>query len=174
MSVASQFEVQKYTVSQKKTSTFYFWNNSVKNWRILMIFGRMNFEKIWHENLTELFISLVRCSHFTLENPKKSFSTVLFIDNSDYLRYLRKKQTVIHLPNPTWKCHHTNLWNAKLFHLIEGFMRSFKRWRLWREPIVRCRRWLWKEPVVMCGNWNVRQTVSQQVFSVTTFCHLLR
>jgi len=98
MSVASQFEVQKYTVSQKKTSTFYFWNNSVKNWRILMIFGRMNFEKIWHENLTELFISLVRCSHFTLKNPKSHFqhyySYILLII------YLRRKQTVIHLSTP--------------------------------------------------------------------------
>ena len=31
---------------------------------------------------------------------KKSFSTVLFIHTSDYLRYLRTKQTVIHLPTP--------------------------------------------------------------------------
>jgi len=29
-------------------------------------------EKILHKNLTELLISPVRCSHFTLENPKKS------------------------------------------------------------------------------------------------------
>ena len=30
-------------------------------------------EKIWHENLTDLSTSSVRCSHFTLGNPKKSF-----------------------------------------------------------------------------------------------------
>jgi len=71
---------------------------------------------------------------------------------------------------PTWKCHHTNLWIAKLFHLTEGLLRSFKRWRLCREPVVGCHRWLWKEPIVMCGNWNVRQAMSQQVFRVTTFC----
>jgi len=29
-----------------------------------------------------------------------SFSTVLFIHISDYLRYLTRKQTVIHLPTP--------------------------------------------------------------------------
>jgi len=63
-----------------------------------MIFGVLNPEKIWHENLTGLSISPVRCSHFTLGNPKKSFSTVLFIHTSDYLCYLRRKQTVIHLP----------------------------------------------------------------------------
>ena len=36
-------------------------------------------------------------SHFTLGNPKKSFSTVLFIHTSDYLRYLRKtnKRTLL-------------------------------------------------------------------------------
>jgi len=69
-----------------------------------------------------------------------------------------------------WKCHHTNLWTTKLFHLTEGFLRFFKRWRLWREPVVGCHRWLWREPVVMCGNWNVRQAMSQQMFRVTTFC----
>ena len=36
-----------------------------------------------------------------LEKSKKSFSTVLFIHTSDYLRYLTRKQTVIHLPTPS-------------------------------------------------------------------------
>jgi len=84
---------------------------------------------------------------------------------------LSHKKTICNsLADPTWKCHHTNLWTAKLFHLTEGLLCSFKRWRLWKEPVVDCHRWLWKEPVVMCGNWNVRQAMSQQVFRVTTFC----
>jgi len=62
------------------------------------------------------------------------------------------------------------LWIATLFHLTEDLSCSFKRWRLWKEPVVDCRRWLWKEPVVLCGNWNVRQAMSQQVFKVITFC----
>jgi len=40
--------------------------------------------------------SPVRCSHFTLGNPKKSCS-ILLIHTSDYLRYLKRKQTVTHL-----------------------------------------------------------------------------
>ena len=44
-----------------------------------MIFGTLNPEKISHANLTALSTSLVRSSHFTLGNPKKSFSAVLFI-----------------------------------------------------------------------------------------------
>jgi len=64
-----------------------------------MIFRVLNPEKIWHENLTDLSTSPVRCSHFALENPKKSFSTVLFIHTSDYLGYLRRKQTAVHLPS---------------------------------------------------------------------------
>jgi len=36
-----------------------------------MIFGTLNPEKIWHENLTDLSNSPVSCSHFTLGNPKK-------------------------------------------------------------------------------------------------------
>ena len=61
------------------------------------------------------------------------------------------------------KCHHTNLWIAKLFHLTEGLLHSFKRWRFSKQPVVGCHRWLWKEPVVMCGNWNVKQAMWQQV-----------
>ena len=38
--------------------------------------------------------SPVYCSHFTFGNPKSHFSTVLFIHISDYLHYLRRKQTV--------------------------------------------------------------------------------
>jgi len=132
-----------------------------------MIFGVLNCEKIWHENFADLSTSPVRCSQFTSGNPKKSFSTVLFIHTSDYLCYLRRKETVIHL--------HTPLENVTtLTSKLQNFLMwlkacSFKRWRFWKEPVVDCHRWLWKEPVVMCGNWNVRQAVSQQVFKATTF-----
>ena len=82
----------------------------------------------------------------------------------------QKKTNCNPLAHPTWKCHHTNLWTAKLFHLTECTLRSFKCWKLRKEPVVGCRRRLWKELVVMCGNWNVRQEMSQQVFTLTTFC----
>jgi len=56
------------------------------------------------ENLTwksyRLSTSPVRCSHCTLGNPKKSFSTVLFMHASDYLRYFTSKHSVIYLPTP--------------------------------------------------------------------------
>jgi len=48
-----------------------------------------SWEKIWRGHLTDLSTSPARCSHFTLGNPKKSFSTALFIQSSDYLRYLK-------------------------------------------------------------------------------------
>jgi len=82
----------------------------------------------------------------------------------------QKKTNCNPLAHSTWKCYHTDLWIAKLFNLTEGLLCSFKRWWLWREPVVGCHRQLSKEPVVMCGNWNVRQTMSQQVLRVTTFC----
>ena len=66
-----------------------------------MTLGMWNLEKIWHENLSDLSTSPVRCSHFTLGNPRKSFLTVLFIHTSDCLRYLTRKQTVIHFSTPT-------------------------------------------------------------------------
>jgi len=117
-----------------------------------------------------LSASPIRCSHFILGKSKKShFNSIIY--TSFWLFALSQKKTNCNpLVHPTWKCHHINLWNAKLFHLTECLLRSFKRWRLWKEPVVGCRQWLWKEPVVLYGNWNVRQATSQQVFRVTTFC----
>jgi len=132
----------------------------------------------WHakswENLTRqsyrLYTLPVRCSRCTLGNPiKVIFNSI--IHAYFWLLMLSHKNRICNpLAHPTWKCHHTNLWIAKLFHLTEGLLRSFRRWRLWKEPVVGCLRWLWKEPVVMCVSWNVRQALSQQVFRVTTFC----
>ena len=134
-----------------------------------MIFVTWNPEKIWHESFTDCppHLSFVATVPWEIQ---QSFSTVLFIHTSDYLCYLTKKTIYNPLAHPTWKCHHTNFWIAKLFHLTGGFLHSFKRWRLWKEPVVVCHQWLWKEPVVMCSSWYVRQTVSQQVFRVTTLC----
>jgi len=109
-----------------------------------MIFGTLNPEKNWHENPTSCPPHLLDVATLPWEIPKSHFQ--------QYYSYT------------------VNLWNAKLFHPTEGLLRSFKRWKLRKEPVVGCRRWLWKESVVMCGNWNVRQAMSQQVFRVTTFC----
>ena len=85
--------------------------------------------------------------------------------------YLRRKQTVIHLPTPTENvttltCELQNVF----FWLKVCCVLSSVNWRLWKEPVVGCRRWPWKEPVVMCDNWNVRQAMPQQLFRVTAFC----
>ena len=62
-----------------------------------MIFGMLNPEKIWHENLTGLSNSPDKRSYFILGNPKNHFSPVLFIYTSDYQSCLTRKQ---HLPIP--------------------------------------------------------------------------
>jgi len=46
-----------YTLSQKNLSTFYFLNNFVKDFPILMIFGMWNRDKICHQDLIHLPIS---------------------------------------------------------------------------------------------------------------------
>ena len=46
---------------------------------LVTIFGVLNPEEIWHQQLVHLPASPVYCSHFTLWNPKKSFSTVLVL-----------------------------------------------------------------------------------------------
>jgi len=161
-------KVTNYTVSQK-TSTFYVLNNCQK----LTDFNDFGHVKSW-ENLTlksyRLSTSPLRCSHCTLGNPKKSFSTVLFIHTSYYLCYLERKHSVIHLPTPPENVTTLTCELQIFFHLTEGMLHSIRQWKLWKEPVVGCRRWLWKEPVVKCCNWNVRQAMSQQVFRVTTFC----
>jgi len=88
-----------------------------------MIFGMLNPEKIWHENFTALSTSPVRCSYFTLGNPKKSFSNILLI-----ICYLRRKQTVIHLPTPpenvtTSTCKLQNFF--RLSALIQASIQTF-------------------------------------------------
>ena len=99
-----------------------------------MIFGVLNSEKIWHKIL-DLSTSLVRCSHFTLWYPKKSHSINSIVHTYFWLFTLSQKKNCNPLAHPTWNCHHTNSWIAKLFHLTEGLLRSFKRWRLWRESV---------------------------------------
>ena len=64
-----------------------------------MIFGVLNPEKIWHQQLGQLPTSPVYCSHCTLlGNPKSHFSTVLFIHTSQYLRY--PEENTLLLPYP--------------------------------------------------------------------------
>ena len=63
-----------------------------------MIFGTWNPEKIWHENLTDCPPFL---SDIATGSRKKSFSTILFIQISHYLCFIRRIQTVIQLPTPS-------------------------------------------------------------------------
>ena len=109
-----------------------------------MIFGALKSRKNLISTALHMPTSPVYCSHFTLENPKKSFSTVLFIHTSNYLRYLKTKQTVMPTPLPTTpkKCHHTTLQNIQLFHLTEGMLHSAKRWWLCKKPVVGWHYWL--------------------------------
>ena len=68
-----------------------------------MIFGTLNLEKIWHQQLVHLPTSPVYYSHFTLGNPKK----VIF--NSIIHTYFRlfassqKKTNCYSLTHHTWK-----------------------------------------------------------------------
>jgi len=54
-------------------------------------------EKILHKNLTELLISPVRCSHFTLENPKKViFNSIIHILQTTYVTSEENKQQLLY------------------------------------------------------------------------------
>ena len=68
-----------------------------------MIFGVLNPEKIWHQQLVHLPTSPVYCSHFTLGNPKVIFQQYYsFILPISYV--ISKKQTVNSLPTTPKKC----------------------------------------------------------------------
>ena len=82
-----------------------------------MIFGVWNPGEIWHENLTDSPPCMSDVTIVPWEIPKKSFSTVLFTHTSDYLRYLTRQQSVIHLPTPpenvttlTWELQNFFIW----------------------------------------------------------------
>jgi len=68
-----------------------------------MISGMLNPEKIWHEDLTGLSTPshLSDVAILPWEIQKKSFSTILFIQISHYLCFIRRIQTVIQLPTPS-------------------------------------------------------------------------
>ena len=166
-----------YTVSQKRPQ-FYFSNNSVKNEPILMIFGELNPEKIWHQQLVHLPTSPIYCSHFTLVNPKSHFSTVLSIHTSDYLRHLRRKQTVIPLPTTPENCHPTT--QTQHFHLTEGMYvppnfggSGMSRW--WVGIGGSEKNWLWcaangmsgKQHYSKCSKWPH----SAQIHASSLFRH---
>ena len=77
-----------------------------------MIFGVLNPEKTWNQQLVNLPTSPVYCNHFTFGIPKKVIFQQYYSyigPTSDYLRHLRRKQTVISLLTTPEKCHHTTL-----------------------------------------------------------------
>jgi len=103
----------------------------------------------WHENLTNLPTLRVRCSHFTLGNPKKLFSTLLFTHTSDSLCYLRRKPTVIHLPTPPENV-------TTLTCELQNFLKVFFIWLKFCCLLPNVGGSEWKEPVVVGGsekNW---------------------
>ena len=131
-----------------------------------MIYGTLNPEKIWHEilQICPPHLSYVATLPWEIQNTIfNSISHTCF-----WLSMLSQKKT--NLPtSPENVTTLWNSWNAKLFHLTEGFIRFFKRWWLWKEPVVGWCQWLRKEPVATRDNWNVRQAKAQQVFKTTTF-----
>ena len=73
---------------------------SVKNLPILMIFGKLNPDKIWHENLTGFSTSPVKCSYFTLGNTKKViFNSIIHTYLLFFMLSQKKKYTpLVHPP----------------------------------------------------------------------------
>ena len=101
-----------------------------------MTYGMWNFEKISDENLTDCSLHLSDVATVPWEIQKKVIFNS-FIHTYFWLFTLSHNKTICNLlAHPTWKCHHINLWISKLFHLTKGSLRSFKRWRLWKEPVV--------------------------------------
>ena len=134
-----------------------------------MIFGVLNPEKIWHQQLVHLPTSPVYCSHFTLGNPKKSFFNRI-IHSYRLFTSSQKKTNCYLLTHHTWKMSLHYLVKCTTFSSDWRYVHFSKRWWIWNEPVVGWHWWLWKELVVVCGKWNVRQATLQQMFKMTTYC----
>ena len=146
-----------------------------------MIFGVLNPEQIWHQQLVHLPTSPVYCSHFTLGNPKRViFQQYYPFIHNYYLRYLRRNQTVTALPTTPEKCHTTILWNPQHFHLAEGMCVSpnvggFEMSRLWVHIGGSEKNWLWcaangtvgKQRYSKCSKWPP----TARVHASSLFCH---
>jgi len=116
-----------------KTSTFNVLNNSSQ---ILTNFNDFFACEILRKFDTKILQIVHLACHYTFGNPKKSFFNSI-IHIYFWLLTLSHKKTICNpFAHPTWKCHHTNLWTAKLFPSDWRFLRSFRRWRLWKEPFV--------------------------------------
>ena len=126
----------------------------------------MNILQIYSPHLSDVFTlpCEIQKSHFQQYYP---YMLLIIYVISEVL-----KTNCNLLAYPTWKCHHTNLWSAKLFHLTEGSLRSFKRWRL------SCRRASCGLSSVAlkrtgCGVWQLECQSSSVTASVQSD-HLLR
>ena len=130
----------------------------------------------WHQ--LEDMQSSPRCRQITTLTPHHSIFTgrMLFLKPNQQCestegklrrKHLRRNQTVIHLPTTPENV-------ATLTYEMQSFLIWLKACCVLSDvggSGVVCRyRFLWQEPVVICGNWNVRQSTSQQLFRVTTFC----
>jgi len=128
-----------------------------------VIFGTLNPEKIWHELLQICLSHLPDVATVPWEIQKQSFLKVLFIRNSDYLCYLRRKQTVNHLS--TLKMSPHQLVNCKTFSSDWRFVAFFQK----LEAPKRASCGL-SSVALKRTSCNVWLAMSQQVFRVTTFC----
>ena len=72
MKISISTDMRYYNVSQKRSS-FYFWNNSVKNEQILIIFGTLNFEGTGHQKVVRLPTSPTYCSYCVWGMSKSHF-----------------------------------------------------------------------------------------------------
>jgi len=74
-----------------------------------MIFGVLNPKNIWQEYIAHLPTSPVYSSHFTLDNPKKSFVNSIIHTYFRLFTLSQKKTNVTFLPTTPEKCYHTTL-----------------------------------------------------------------
>ena len=135
-----------------------------------MIFGVLNPEKIWHQQLVHLPTSPVYCSHFTLGNPKKSFFNSIIHTYFRLYILSQKKTNCYPLSHHTWKMSTHYFVKCTTFTSDWRYVVFLQTLVALKKPVVDWHWWLWKEPVVMCGKWNIRQATLQQMFKVTTSC----
>ena len=86
----SDYSDFRSTPCPKQCPPSYFLITLSKINRFILNFGMLNPEKIWHEYITDLPTSPVRCSHFTLGSPKNHFSTLLLIYFRSFMLFGKK------------------------------------------------------------------------------------
>ena len=136
-----------------------------------MIFCVLNPEKVWHQQLVQLPLHLtLHCSHFTLENPKKSFLNSIIHTYFRLFTLSQKKTNCYFLTHHTWKMSPQYLVKCTTFSSDWRYVALLQTLMALKKPVVGWQWWFRKR--TFCDVWQMECQASNVTENVQSD-HLL-